>query len=41
MADPVNQVSSAGVAIWLDDLSRARLATGSLAGLSGTATSWA
>jgi transaldolase len=33
MADPLNELTSAGVAIWLDDLSRARLATGSLAGL--------
>jgi transaldolase len=33
MADPVNELTSAGVAIWLDNLSRARLATGSLAGL--------
>jgi transaldolase len=33
MADPLNKLTSAGVAIWLDDLSRARLATGSLAGL--------
>jgi transaldolase len=33
MADPVKELTSAGVAIWLDDLSRARLATGSLAGL--------
>lgn len=33
MADPLKELTSAGVAIWLDDLSRARLATGSLAGL--------
>ena len=33
MADPLLDLTSAGVAIWLDDLSRARLATGSLAGL--------
>jgi transaldolase len=33
MADPVKELTNAGVAIWLDDLSRARLATGSLAGL--------
>jgi transaldolase len=33
MADPLNELTTAGVAIWLDDLSRARLATGSLAGL--------
>jgi len=36
MADPVKELTSAGVAIWLDDLSRARLATGSLAGLVRT-----
>jgi transaldolase len=33
MADPVTDLTAAGVAIWLDDLSRARLATGSLADL--------
>ncbi len=33
MADPVTELTAAGVAIWLDDLSRARLATGSLAEL--------
>ena len=33
MADPLGELTAAGVAIWLDDLSRARLATGSLAGL--------
>jgi transaldolase len=33
MADRLGELSAAGVAIWLDDLSRARLATGSLAGL--------
>ncbi len=33
MADRLNELTAAGVAIWLDDLSRARLATGSLAGL--------
>ena len=33
MADPVTDLTAAGVAIWLDDLSRARLATGSLAEL--------
>jgi transaldolase len=33
MADPLNELTGAGVAIWLDDLSRARLATGSLADL--------
>ena len=36
MADPLLDLTSAGVAIWLDDLSRARLATGSLAGLVDT-----
>ena len=29
MADRLGEVTAAGVAIWLDDLSRARLATGS------------
>ena len=33
MADRLGELTAAGVAIWLDDLSRARLATGSLAGL--------
>jgi transaldolase len=33
MADPVTDLTAAGVAIWLDDLSRTRLATGSLADL--------
>jgi len=33
MADPLGELTRAGVAIWLDDLSRARLATGSLARL--------
>jgi hypothetical protein len=33
MADPLLDLTAAGVAIWLDDLSRARLATASLAGL--------
>jgi transaldolase len=33
MGDPLLGLTSAGVAIWLDDLSRARLATASLAGL--------
>ena len=33
MADPVTDLTAAGVAIWLDDLSRARLATGGLADL--------
>jgi len=31
MADPLKELSEAGVAIWLDDLSRERLVTGSLA----------
>lgn len=33
MADPLGDLTAAGVAIWLDDLSRARLAEGSLARL--------
>ena len=33
MADPLGDLARAGVAIWLDDLRRARLATGSLARL--------
>ena len=33
MADPLADLSSKGVSIWLDDLSRPRLTTGSLAGL--------
>jgi transaldolase len=33
MTDPVTDLTAAGVAVWLDDLSRARLATGSLAEL--------
>ncbi len=33
MTDPLRQLSSAGVAVWLDDLSRARLVTGNLADL--------
>lgn len=33
MADPLGDLTRAGVAIWLDDLSRARLADGSLARL--------
>jgi transaldolase len=33
VADRLGELAAAGVAIWLDDLSRARLATGSLAGL--------
>jgi transaldolase len=32
-ADPLAQLSRAGVAIWLDDLSRRRLTSGNLAGL--------
>jgi transaldolase len=34
MADPLADLSSRGVSIWLDDLSRQRLTTGSLAGLA-------
>ncbi len=33
MTDPLKQLSAAGVAIWLDDLSRDRLVTGNLANL--------
>src|SRR6201992_2105045 len=33
MTDPLKQLSEAGVAIWLDDLSRERLLTGNLANL--------
>ena len=33
MADPLNELTAAGVAIWLDDLSRSRLVSGSLADL--------
>jgi transaldolase len=33
MTDALKQLSDAGVAIWLDDLSRTRLVTGNLAGL--------
>ena len=33
MADPLTDLSNNGVSIWLDDLSRQRLTTGSLAGL--------
>jgi transaldolase len=33
MSDPLSDLSSRGVSIWLDDLSRQRLVTGSLAGL--------
>ena len=35
MNDPLTDLSNAGVSIWLDDLSRERLATGSLAALAG------
>ena len=40
MADRLGELTAAGVAIWLDDLSRARLATGSLAGWSTTVMLW-
>ena len=33
MADPLADLTTKGVSIWLDDLSRQRLTTGSLAGL--------
>jgi transaldolase len=33
MTDPLRRLSEEGVAIWLDDMSRGRLATGNLAGL--------
>ncbi len=33
MTDPLQALSNAGVAVWLDDLSRARLQTGNLADL--------
>ena len=33
MADHLAELSDRGVSIWLDDLSRERLTTGSLAGL--------
>jgi transaldolase len=33
MADPLSDLANRGVSIWLDDLSRQRLTTGSLAGL--------
>ena len=33
MSDALHDLSAAGVAVWLDDLSRARLATGGLATL--------
>ncbi len=35
MADPLTELSAAGVSIWLDDLSRARLTTGALHQLVG------
>ena len=35
MNDPLTDLTNAGVSIWLDDLSRERLATGSLARLAG------
>jgi transaldolase len=31
--DVLGQLSAAGVSVWLDDISRERLATGNLAGL--------
>ncbi|HZG94522.1 MAG TPA: transaldolase family protein, partial [Mycobacteriales bacterium] len=36
MTDSLEELSAAGVAIWLDDLSRERLTTGNLAGLIAT-----
>ncbi len=33
MADPLTELGAKGVSIWLDDLSRQRLVTGSLADL--------
>ncbi len=33
MTNPLQQLTSAGVAVWLDDLSRERLRTGNLAQL--------
>jgi len=33
MTDPLDELSTKGVSIWLDDLSRQRLTTGSLADL--------
>ena len=35
MASPLSALGDAGVSIWLDDLSRERLVTGSLADLAG------
>ena len=34
MSDPLAQLSAAGVAVWLDDLSRQRLVTGNLSQLA-------
>ena len=34
--DPLAELSAAGVAIWLDDISRQRLVSGNLAALNGT-----
>nr|WP_308190811.1 transaldolase family protein [Arthrobacter hankyongi] len=36
MADPLAALTDAGVSIWLDDLSRDRLDSGTLAGLFAT-----
>ncbi len=33
MTDPIARLRAAGVSVWLDDLSRERLTTGSLAAL--------
>jgi transaldolase len=43
MTDPITKLRTAGVSVWLDDLSRERLSTGSLAalrdrGVSGVTT---
>jgi transaldolase len=35
MTDSLTDLTNAGVSIWLDDLSRDRLVTGTLAGLAG------
>jgi hypothetical protein len=40
MTDSLADLSSRGVSIWLDDLSRPRLVTGSLAGLAAFDASW-
>ena len=40
MTDPLDELTAAGVSIWLDDLSRDRLTTGSLAALVENGTSW-